>query len=333
MNRKAGQMNTLNDIDIRRIRTRDTDLESNEDSRSICADAGHDGNTRKKRTPYSRIESEESSGCSKCVCFVRIVCFLCLLGAILELVSLFLTGSPNPLKLLDWSDHEILREIQEEWETDGNGLNLVIENALDTDWAPYLEEYVTKWDKGVPDSLNLTMSQVDVDKECHPSLGRMKVCNGNYGETEWEGINLVLVKDGHIKWSTCKMNDYYLNNGSEAKKKYSMCHEIGHGLGLAHTDENYSNINRGDCMDYTHNPEGNLSPGKVNHEILARSYGTIPSKRMLRWKYDTSEDILKQCTQATQELELLRNCDKSVCMRDLGEGCVAFAHKLLVVPS
>jgi len=86
-------------------------------------------------------------------------------------------------------------------------------------------------------------------------------------------------------------------------------------------------------MDYTHNPEGNLSPGKINHEILARSYGTIPPKRVLELNHNLSEDGLKEFTQAAVDLELPGKCSQSVCIEDLGQGIIVIAHKLLVVPS
>lgn len=35
----------------------------------------------------------------------------------------------------------------------------------------------------------------------------------------------------------------------------------GHAFGLPHTDENYYNFDRGDCLDYTNRPRNNLEPG------------------------------------------------------------------------
>ena len=53
------------------------------------------------------------------------------------------------------------------------------------------------------------------------------------------------------------------------------CHELGHGWGLPHTDENYWNRDRGDCMDYTMRPRNNLEPGQYNCDLLQELYGTV----------------------------------------------------------
>lgn len=53
------------------------------------------------------------------------------------------------------------------------------------------------------------------------------------------------------------------------------CHELGHGWGLPHTDENVYNSNRGDCLDLTLNPVGDIQPGSYNFNLLAQMYGTV----------------------------------------------------------
>jgi hypothetical protein len=73
------------------------------------------------------------------------------------------------------------------------------------------------------------------------------------------------------------MNDFYLADNNRAQKRYTMCHEIGHGFGLPHTDENFYNSDTGECMDYTSNPQNNQQPGPANFEFLAALYGTIPT--------------------------------------------------------
>jgi hypothetical protein len=88
----------------------------------------------------------------------------------------------------------------------------------------------------------------------------------------------VLIKNDVIFASSAKMNDFYLTDKKDrAQKQYTMCHEIGHGFGLPHTDENFYNSDTGECMDYTSNPQNNDQPGTVNFEFLAVMYGTIPT--------------------------------------------------------
>lgn len=141
--------------------------------------------------------------------------------------------------------------------TGAGGLNLVIENALDARWTPYFDEYVARWDAGYDtiDPLSLHVERVEHDSACEASVGRLKVCNGNYGETGWRGINIALTdQDNLIRHSIAKFNDYYVDlSGNKWKRikysdfwgrieeeshlKYTMCHELGHGFGLPHSDE------------------------------------------------------------------------------------------------
>lgn len=52
------------------------------------------------------------------------------------------------------------------------------------------------------------------------------------------------------------------------------CSCLGHAFGLPHTDTNYYNFDRGDCLDYTLRPRNNLSPGEFNFNLLYSLYGS-----------------------------------------------------------
>jgi hypothetical protein len=73
--------------------------------------------------------------------------------------------------------------------------------------------------------------------------------------------------------STAKLNEYYLNYEDDAQKLYTACHELGHGFGLPHWDENFFNKDLGNCMDYTQNPEQSYKPDESNFLYLAQLYG------------------------------------------------------------
>jgi hypothetical protein len=174
----------------------------------------------------------------------------------------YLTNTENPVSVfLHPSDEYSSQNQTNLWKTPTGvgGLELIIENALDRRWSLYLEEYVSRWSAGydsiVP--LSLRIDQIESDPSCKPSLGKLKVCNGNYGDTGWRGISIALIDDSDqfIRHSVIQLNDYYTSEiegnpwkaikygdfwgklNDESQWKYTMCHELGHGFGLPHTDE------------------------------------------------------------------------------------------------
>ena len=115
------------------------------------------------------------------------------------------------------------------WQNDGkSGLKLEILNALDDSWQSTFQKAVADWDNGMPiDALILTTKQVDYDMSCKAVQGKLKVCNGNYGDTRWRGLNEVLLSRNRIESSSAKMNEYYLKHDNDDQKLYTMCHEVG----------------------------------------------------------------------------------------------------------
>lgn len=73
--------------------------------------------------------------------------------------------------------------------------------------------------------------------------------------------------------STARLNEYYLARESDAQRLYTVCHELGHGFGLPHWDEDFFNKDLGNCMDYTSNPSRNSKPDESNFLYLAQLYG------------------------------------------------------------
>eukprot|EP00804_Cyclotella_cryptica_P011380 CCRYP_016040-RA/>CCRYP_016040-RA protein AED:0.20 eAED:0.20 QI:569/1/1/1/1/1/4/251/533 len=165
------------------------------------------------------------------------------------------------------------------WDTNGkySGLTLQVLNNLDesSDWIQYFQTALSDWDNGTPDAVNLYLRTTSYDPDCRAVRKAMKVCNGNYGPTDWRGINQILLQDDFIITSLAKMNDYYLEGTNMAQKQYTMCHEMGHGLGLGHTDENFYNRDLGNCMDYTERPQNNMHPDESNFKTLEQLYGNV----------------------------------------------------------
>jgi hypothetical protein len=166
------------------------------------------------------------------------------------------------------------------WRSSGSGgLQLELVNALSSEWYQFFDAAVLDWDNGSPDSLTLQTSVASAPMPDCPddqADGIMLVCNDDYGETDWKGINKVLMQSGYIIASTARMNDHFFNADSEEnKRRYTMCHEIGHGFGLPHTDETFWNRDLGNCLDYTTRYEGNMKPDTGNYQFLAALYGLV----------------------------------------------------------
>ena len=103
---------------------------------------------------------------------------------------------------------------------------------------------------------------------CKPTVGRIEVCNGNYGNNGWLGIAQIWITGGvHITQATTKLNDTYFNTptyNTPAWRQLVVCQEVGHNFGLGHQDENFDNVNLNTCMDYTSDPASNQHPN--NHD-------------------------------------------------------------------
>ena len=160
---------------------------------------------------------------------------------------------------------------------DKTGLHLPVVNALTEEWFGYFSEAVIDWQAGPPSSVKLTVRVSEFpEPECKHVKGIMKVCNGNYGRTQWTGLNEVVFQNSHIISSTAKMNEFYLRNSGVDERQYVMCHEMGHGFGLPHRDEDPMNADIGSCLDYTSRPANNRGPDSVDYTNLADLYGTLP---------------------------------------------------------
>jgi hypothetical protein len=104
----------------------------------------------------------------------------------------------------------------------------------------------------------------------------VEVCNHRYGKTDWVGLTRIwITSDNHITQATSKLNDTYLNNprrfpqySNPVWRQGTLCHELGHTLGLAHQDE-------GSCMDNVSNPSSeDMRPNAHDHEQLEAIYGS-----------------------------------------------------------
>jgi hypothetical protein len=123
------------------------------------------------------------------------------------------------------------------WYGSGQGLRLEIIDATDYPYQLYITKSVEDWQAS--QALNLTLTDVPHEVLCKPQVGRIKVCNGDYGDTDWRGMMLLFLEGEHIVASSIRMNDYHILNSISVKDiaydQYNVCHQLGHAFGLPHS--------------------------------------------------------------------------------------------------
>ena len=196
------------------------------------------------------------------------------------------------------------------WRRDGTGgIEVELLNALDDTWQVEFRLAVADWDFRNPDAVTIKTTKVAYDKDCQPVEGKVKVCNNDYGETNWRGINEALFDSNRFfTQSAVKMNMFYLDFEPEARQ-YTMCHELGHSLGVPHSDEDFLNEDLGNCMDYTLNFKVSEHPDESNYDYLSTLYGTVGGRRQLRRRslerqeVSPPEHILSRMADEVKKLE------------------------------
>ena len=180
-----------------------------------------------------------------------------------------------------------------EWKNKGKGLELEIKNALTNEWFEYFDEAFDDWNESPSLSLSKKVAN-EPDPNCGPTRGIMTVCNNNYGNTQWTGLNEVYYENGVVVSSVAKMNEYYLSGAGKSERQYVMCHEIGHGFGLPHRDTSVNNRDLGTCLDYTNTYKNNMHPDDVDFDNLEMLYGTFRRRMNLRTSLEIDGDASKE---------------------------------------
>jgi hypothetical protein len=150
------------------------------------------------------------------------------------------------------------------WARTSNPFSLTLGNNTSSPWSSMLSSTSTSWNASTGPSTVLTTSvgrgDVGDPSTCDPTLGKVEVCNADYGNNGWLGLAQIWIYRGgsHIAQGVVELNDYYFKSGStyaynnSAEQLHVVCQEVGHTFGLDHQSETGASLDT--CMDYYHNP-------------------------------------------------------------------------------
>jgi hypothetical protein len=134
------------------------------------------------------------------------------------------------------------------WARNRSRFTLNVGDNVSGNWDRILRGALADWNKNGTVTLDKVSGQTN-PQGCNKNTGRVEVCSGWYGtQDNWLGYTILyLDRSGHIEAATVQMNDSFFATNSEfnngAARRHTMCHELGHAMGLAGHDNNKSCMN------------------------------------------------------------------------------------------
>ncbi|OEU15956.1 hypothetical protein FRACYDRAFT_240653 [Fragilariopsis cylindrus CCMP1102] len=122
-----------------------------------------------------------------------------------------------------------------------------------------------------------------------PEIGQIKVCSGDFGNTDWIGSTILFMRNDFIVAALIRVNENPVSSpAGDALFQYALCHQLGHALGLSHNTAGLDSLS---CMqDFGENViiDGNIirtndkleHPNNEDLEKLETLYGPANTRRL-----------------------------------------------------
>ncbi len=149
-----------------------------------------------------------------------------------------------------------------------------------------VDEAAANWSRGQDEiayDVRPASNTLEVRAGCSmPDSGEIRICSADYGKTGWAGHfdwNLV---DGYMRKGRIRINTNYMDGQADGEPAfgdgtvrseylYTICHELGHGLGLGHRGSQLDSRGEpGTCMSYD---KVSPRPDRHDYEQLETIYG------------------------------------------------------------
>jgi predicted Zn-dependent protease len=139
------------------------------------------------------------------------------------------------------------------WAREKSQFTVQAVNDVDGVWKKLLDQAVDNWNKSDVVTIKEVSGSHNASQDCDKTDGKITVCNWKYGtQGGWLGLTrLFFNKAGdHIAAATVQMNDSFFDqNGGKYNdddaRRHTMCHEMGHAIGLDHEHSSKSCMNDG----------------------------------------------------------------------------------------
>ena len=159
------------------------------------------------------------------------------------------------------------------WGRQSSQFTLQVGSNLSGPWPGILNKVVSDWNKNDTVTFSVVGGGTN-PQECRPNTGRVEVCNWRYGTQEgWLGLTRLYFNAAgdHIESATVQMNDSFFDTANQynndAARRHTMCHEMGHTIGLDH-------VGTTSCMNDSQSAVfNNVEPINKDFNQLERIYG------------------------------------------------------------